>query len=312
MSLALIAVGWTLLVLPGLAYRWLRSGTPAETVALATAALASGFLALEAGLFTAAAPTVLRSAGLTGLAAACQRMFNSLAVGGPVAGWIAAAAFVGTLGGAAYGLLHARTLRARSRVEPGLGEHHTAWEFSLVILPTSVPVAYSVGGSGTQIVISRGLVRFLTDGELDVLLAHEAAHLRSRHDRYLTLGALIHTAARWLPGVVPSVAVMRVALERSADEDAAAGTPDRRLALRRALVATACAELPSAVAAFGPADGILERATALQRPPPHDSPRREFAAWTTVMLLTGLGVGVLAVWVAETHAVLAMAGYCAS
>ena len=310
MSLALVAVGWLLVGLPGVAHRWLRRGSPRATVTVATVALVAGVTVLEAGLLTWAAPTVLRSAGLTRLAVACQRMFDPLAVGGALVGWLAAAAAIASFGGAAYGVLRVRQVRSQAIVEHPIGEHSTVGGFELVMLPTDALVAYSVGTPTAQIVVSRGLIGMLDARAVDALLAHEAAHLRLGHDRYLLLGAVLEPALVWLPGVRSSVRAMRVALERCADEDATAGAPVLRAALARALVATACSEVSSGLAAFGQASGIVERITALQASPSEASSVAHVMAWGVIALLTLIGVSALAVWVADTRALLAMAAYC--
>jgi len=311
MSLVLVAMGWLLLSLPGRAARWLRRGSPRETATLVAAALAVGAVVLEAGLIVCAGPTILRTAGLTRLAMACQRTFDTLVAGGPLIGWIAATAAVATVVGAVWGLLPVLRLRRRAVVEPWIGEHSVTHGFELVILPTDAPVAYSVRKPVPQIVISGTLHKGLDAPSLEALLAHEAAHLQLRHDRPLLLGALLRSALGWLPGVRSSIQTLQVALERCADDQATERAPARRAALRQALLATAGTEAPPALAAFGAANGIIERVAALQAPPCDRLCAAQRMGWMVLSLLTAAAVGTLALWLVDTHAVLAMA-YCPS
>lgn len=84
--------------------------------------------------------------------------------------------------------------------------------------------------------------------------------------------------------------MVRLALERWADEEAGQHTTNGRDRVRRALLSAAFALAGPEVAAFGSADTLMARIRALAAPPPQSSP-----GWVTA--------GYLAVWVAGVSAV---------
>ena len=86
--------------------------------------------------------------------------------------------------------------------------------------------AYAMPGPTQTIVVSRALTDALTDEELDVVLAHERAHVRLRHDRALLVGNLCVT---FLPFMRPLVKRLEYALERIADEAAVRSCGNRNL-----------------------------------------------------------------------------------
>ncbi|MGW6772594.1 M48 family metalloprotease, partial [Streptomyces sp. NPDC055037] len=84
-------------------------------------------------------------------------------------------------------------------------------------------------GRPGRIVVTTGMLRALEPAEREALFAHERAHLRGRHHVLLAaaeLAALCHPALRSLREP------LGYALERAADEAAAAAVGDRRLAAR--------------------------------------------------------------------------------
>ncbi|NNF65245.1 MAG: M56 family metallopeptidase [Acidimicrobiia bacterium] len=131
-------------------------------------------------------------------------------------------------------------------------------------IDTDEVYAYTLPGPAGTIAISDGLRNALDDAEFDVVLAHEQAHARHRHDRYKLL-ALIATA--FVPPIEPVMKRLDYYLERWADEEALTQTgADRRLAART--IAKVALSGPSPKPALGIADhGIAARATALLEPP---------------------------------------------
>ncbi|MFF3628742.1 M56 family metallopeptidase [Streptomyces sp. NPDC002164] len=141
-------------------------------------------------------------------------------------------------------------------------------EGELAVVRDSRPDAYALPGRpGTsgRIVVTTGMLRALDPDERDALLAHERAHLAGRHHLYLAaveLAALCHPALRSLR------APMGYALERCADEAAAAAVGDRRIAARaigRAALAARAAEgeeRPRPRVALGAAVGPVPRRVA--------------------------------------------------
>lgn len=137
---------------------------------------------------------------------------------------------------------------------------------SVEFIDTDEIYAYTFPGPAGTIAISGGLRKALADDEFDVVLAHERAHARHRHDRFKLL-ALVTTA--FVPFTAPVMARLDFYLERWADEAALDHTgADRRLAARTvAKVALASA---SPTPALGIADhGVAARATALLEPVEH-------------------------------------------
>ena len=61
--------------------------------------------------------------------------------------------------------------------------------------------AFTLPGTGGQIVLSNGLVQLLDDDERDIVVAHERAHASFRHDRYVLAAQLANAL---LPPLRPS------------------------------------------------------------------------------------------------------------
>jgi hypothetical protein len=141
----------------------------------------------------------------------------------------------------------------------------------LTVLQDPGPDAYALPGRPGRIVVTTGMLRALGPAEREALLAHERAHLAGRHHLFLAAFALAHSchpALRALRGP------LSYALERWADESAAAAVGDRRLAARaigraalasRPVVPRPHAALP---AATGP---VPRRVAALLSLPPTTS-----------------------------------------
>ncbi len=105
----------------------------------------------------------------------------------------------------------------------------------------------------------------LSAGERRVLIAHEASHLRHRHYIYLHLADL---AAAANPLLRSTARAIKQAVERWADEDAAASVGDRDLA-GRALARAALASVRRPAARHGLAiaeDHVADRVRQLMRP----------------------------------------------
>ncbi|MEW2520006.1 M56 family metallopeptidase [Actinacidiphila alni] len=143
----------------------------------------------------------------------------------------------------------------------------------LTVLQDPGPDAYALPGRPGRIVVTTGMLRALGADEREALLAHERAHLAGRHHLFLAAFALArscHPALRALRGP------LSYALERWADEAAAAAVGDRRLAARAigraALASRPGAPRPHAAlpATTGP---VPRRVAALLTLPPTRAPR---------------------------------------
>ena len=133
-------------------------------------------------------------------------------------------------------------------------------------IDTDEVYAYTLPGPAGTIAISHGLRNALDDNEFDVVMAHEQAHARHRHDRFKLL-ALITSA--FIPPTAPVMVRLDFYLERWADEEALKHTgAERRLAART--IAKVALAKTSPTPALGIADhGVAARAMALLHPVEH-------------------------------------------
>jgi hypothetical protein len=156
----------------------------------------------------------------------------------------------------------------------------------LVVVDGTRPEAFALAAISTRIVISTAMLRALSPDERSVLLAHETSHARRRHHIYTLATDLAATAN---PLLRPVAAAVRAAVERWADEDAAAAVGDRPLTARALARGALTAGRPRSTRPGGLAAGggdIVARTRALLAPPPR--PRRLLTA--TILLLTALSV----------------------
>lgn len=150
------------------------------------------------------------------------------------------------------------------------------------------PLAYAVPGRGGLIIVSRALVQLLEDRERSAVLAHEAAHVRHRHDRFLLVAAL--GSAVGLGGVLGKP--LRHACERWADEEAARHVGSRK-AVARALGRTALAGSPPDLLrpAMGEV-GVIGRIRALNAAPPSTRPLAALLAVVALVVVVLPATGV--------------------
>ncbi|MGX7677860.1 M48 family metalloprotease [Jatrophihabitans sp. DSM 45814] len=165
---------------------------------------------------------------------------------------------------------------------------------NLVLIDDEVPTAYSVGAFRGRIVVSTSMLSALTGPERRVLLSHEAAHLRHHHHLYLQLARLAAVAN---PLLRPTANAIAGAVERWADEDAAAEVGDRKLvacALARAALARAAHPTARHVLAVAD-DHVVERVQQLLIPA-FDQKRMPIAAVMAAGVLTWVATGGVALW----------------
>jgi hypothetical protein len=310
MVLVLLLGSVTLLALPGIARRAGRQLEPAEWARLCLFALVGGAVAAEAAFLLVAAPTVLRAAGVPALAAACERMLQPLTPGGPATGWAATAAATMVPLMAGVGAWRARRLQRRFWIEPCIGRHEGLDDHELVVLPTPMPLALAVGGPRPQIVVSDGLVDALCPAELQAVVGHEAAHLAYGHHRYLLVASALDHAFWFLPFARCSTKTLRAALERWADETAAAEPTSSRAVVRAALLEVTRTLVDPSLAAFSAADTVVERLEALDADPPRPSAIRRAAIYLPCLAAGAAVVVALGIWAGEARAMLAMASQC--
>lgn len=187
-------------------------------------------------------------------------------LGGPGVAWLALGVLLSSVVAAAARARRSRQERHVLSVEGGVGIHEQRAGFDLVTLPSTDLVAYSIGGRRPQVVISKGLCEQLGSEAVDAVVAHEAAHLHARHDRWLQYVSLAEAALWFVPSVRRAASAVRLSVEQWADQNAAdeVGTP----ALRAALLAAAGIDpLPPWTPAMSGADTLAERLALLDRSP---------------------------------------------
>ncbi|MDP9846919.1 M56 family metallopeptidase [Streptosporangium lutulentum] len=90
--------------------------------------------------------------------------------------------------------------------------------------------AYCVPGLRSQVVVSEGTLRLLSSAELTAVLAHEAAHVRERHDLVLLPFAALRRALPWSSVVRDAQSEVSLLVEMAADDVARRFCSPRRLA----------------------------------------------------------------------------------
>jgi beta-lactamase regulating signal transducer with metallopeptidase domain len=159
------------------------------------------------------------------------------------------------------------------------------------------------------IVVSRCLADALDEGEMAMVLHHEATHVRHRHGRMLRRITALEAAFGHLPGFKRAAHSTRLAIERWADETAIeeAGC-DRVVATRALLKATSVT--PSATPSLSNVDSILQRLAALANPPAGSRVWHGLLAGAGLLATGMFGVVGFYSWVSHGHAALALAGWC--
>lgn len=225
-----------------------------------------------------AVPTVWM-AGIAYLAhaPAVGRWFDSCAdaLGGhhAVAPWVGIPALVGTAVGAWRTVGTVRAYRSVLSHEPGVD-----------IVDDPELVAFTLPGRGGRVVLSSALRERLTDEEFDVVLAHERAHGRFRHDRYLLTAQV---AAALLAPLRPLVDRVRFSIERWADEEAVRECGERRFVARTlGRVALYSADRRPVLAFAGL--GVAARMAALMAPPTKEPTSFDRATIVVLVVLTAL------------------------
>jgi Zn-dependent protease with chaperone function len=186
------------------------------TAAVALAACSMAALALLAAYAAARLP-FLAAAG--GYSTAVMRRGDPI----PAAGGVAAALAL-TGGAVAVAVMfrnRARALAESYRRAAGLHP-----EDGIVVVPGPAIEAYALPGLPGRIVVSGRLLDCLDDRRRAALIAHEQAHLASRHHLF---SAVARLAAAANPLLIPVARAVDYTVERWADEHAAAVTSDRRL-----------------------------------------------------------------------------------
>jgi len=154
-------------------------------------------------------------------------------------------------------------------------------DLEATVLDDPRPAAYCLPGPQPTVVLTTGTLQLLDDAQLAAVLAHERAHLASRHH-------LLMTMARTGRVVFPFIPLMREAdtqvarlTELHADDAARAGDSSP-LATALVILATSGATAPTMAAA---ATDVVRRVTRLLRPAPPLGPRHRLLLRAAVLAL---------------------------
>ncbi|WP_188195409.1 M48 family metalloprotease [Nonomuraea sp. SYSU D8015] len=147
--------------------------------------------------------------------------------------------------------------------------------------------AYCVPGLRSQVVVSEGARKLLSQDELAAVLAHEAAHVRERHDLVLLPFAALRRALPWSKVVADAQAQVELLVEMAADDRARRYCSPRRLATALLRFGTAGA-MPTPHGMLGVhAHNVMARVDRLIKPAPElGVPMRYGLMALSVMLVT--------------------------
>ena len=123
-------------------------------------------------------------------------------------------------------------------------------DLDVLIVDHPAAAAYCLPGRAGTIVLTSAAVAALSGHELEVVLAHERAHLRGRHHVVTSVATAMARAVPFIPGLRWARAEQSRLLEMIADDQAARS--GARLTVARALVTLGGATVPRA--ALGAAD----------------------------------------------------------
>lgn len=235
-------------VMSGLVRRWLD---PAAATRLLTVVAVSSAIAVGWALILVVFAWAIAYPEFRGVASWCEVVTPGHHPVGTVLG-------VGALAILLVGTT--RAVLASRRFRRSDADWHDGDEVEIVT--SGDPVAFAVPGRPGSVVVSTGLLRSLEQGQCDAVLAHEHAHLRHRHHRYVRLTKLATTA---VPLLAPLDRWVSISTERWADEDAAEAVGDRRT-VASALVATATATAAAEGVLHFNSSSLHERVDALVNP----------------------------------------------
>jgi Zn-dependent protease with chaperone function len=186
------------------------------TAAVALAVCSMAALALLAAYAAAKAPFLATAGGYS------QEVMRR---GDPISAAAGVAAALALTGGAVAVAVMFRN-RARALAESYRRAAGLHPEDGIVVVPGPAIEAYALPGLPGRIVVSGRLLDCLDDRRRAALIAHEQAHLASRHHLFSAVSRL---AAAANPLLIPVARAVDYTVERWADEHAASVTSDRRL-----------------------------------------------------------------------------------
>jgi hypothetical protein len=146
-----------------------------------------------------------------------------------------------------HAVRHAQTARLVGHRDPALGA---------VLVDHAQPAAYCVAGPHPTVILTTAALQALDPDQVDAVLAHERAHLASRHHRLLAIARIGRHILPFLPLMRDADTQITRLVEMHADDTATAARGTGPLATALVILA----------AAAGPAPGLAAAATdAVQR-----------------------------------------------
>jgi hypothetical protein len=293
---ALFVTGLGLLTLPTLLRRFGRRVRPSWWALLCTVELVAGLVLILGTATVGSLPGIFWLMELPKVARACEEMFGYSLKTGPYISIVSMALTVSMMVLGGRSLRRYRDVASRSWLEAAVGQRLESSDlFEIVVLDSPIARAHSVparAGHPGQVHITTGLIEALSSDELDLVRAHEEAHLGLGHDRYLALAFLVEGTTWFWPPARFSTRVFRLSLERWADETAAGENMSSRSRLASALFAVAVETQRPALAAFSGLDGLVERVSAMQEPMRRKMP----LLWWPVLLVPGVLLGAASLY----------------
>lgn len=273
-ALCLIAYGTAVaFIVPRLlSRRTCLDRAPAFGVVIWLAAMVSAVAAFLAAVVLAGV-AVVGSPGARHVIDRCLDSFCAAAIGAhgstvqwlTVGGVLVAAIGVGAAAlGTARALLHARRgTRRHAETARLLGQHDRGLGALVVDVPQKL--AYAVAGRPSEIVLSSAALQALTPEQLDVILAHERAHLAGRHHLVLAVARALATVAPAMRLFTTGTVELGRLVEMCADDVAVRGR-DARSLIGAMIALAGPVHLPDA-ALGGAASSVSDRAERLATRP---------------------------------------------
>ncbi|WP_248962534.1 M56 family metallopeptidase [Sphaerisporangium perillae] len=161
-----------------------------------------------------------------------------------------------------------QTLRARRRHRALLSliAHDDPGVPGVRILDHPGAAAYCLPGLRSEVVVSAGTLSLLSRDELAAVLAHEAAHVRERHDLVLLPFTALNWAMPWLSVVRDAHSSVALLVEMAADDHARRYCSPRRLATALLRFGTAGAGAVPNGALGATSEHVMARVNRLVKP----------------------------------------------
>lgn len=151
-------------------------------------------------------------------------------------------------------LRHAQTARLVGREEPAL---------QATVVDHVRAVAYCLPGRQPTVVLTTGALQVLDAAQLAAVLAHERAHLASRHHLLMTMAQAARAVLPFVPLLRETASQVARLTELHADDRAARTCDSGPLAAALVILATGGGPAPAMAASAG---DVLDRVTRLLRP----------------------------------------------